>query len=66
MKEVLSLCTFGIGALCFVVFVIVFKPDAISAVPAPVSASKTEASPAHRRSLQVFAVASGGGVWPWQ
>ena len=34
MKEVLSLFTFGIGALCFVVFVTVIKPDAISAVPA--------------------------------
>jgi hypothetical protein len=39
MKEVLSLCTFGILALCFVVFLTVFKPDAISAVPAPMSAS---------------------------
>jgi hypothetical protein len=34
MKEVLSLFTFGIGALCFVVFVTVIKPDAVSAVPA--------------------------------
>ena len=33
MKEVLSVFTFGIGALCFVVFVTVFKPTAISAVP---------------------------------
>ena len=32
MKEVLSVFTFGIGALCFVVFVTVFKPTAVSAV----------------------------------
>ena len=44
MKEVLSLCTFGILALCFVVFLTVFKPDAISAVPAPMSASVPERS----------------------
>jgi hypothetical protein len=35
MKEVLSVFTFGIEALCFVVFVTVFKPNAISAVPGP-------------------------------
>jgi hypothetical protein len=49
MKEVLSLFTFGIGALCFVVFVILFKPHALSAVARsskPVQCS-TEASPAH-------------------
>ena len=33
MKEVLSVFTFGIGALRFVVFVTVLKPNAISAVP---------------------------------
>jgi hypothetical protein len=33
MREVLSVFTFGIGALCFVVFVTVFKPTAVSAVP---------------------------------
>ena len=32
MKEVLSVFTFGIGALCFVVFVTVFKPTAVRAV----------------------------------
>jgi hypothetical protein len=32
MKEVLSVFTFGVGALCFVVFVTVFKPTAASAV----------------------------------
>ena len=34
MKDVLSLTTFAIGALCFVVFVTTVKPDAISGVPA--------------------------------
>jgi hypothetical protein len=34
MKEVPSLFTFAIGALCFVVFVTVFKPGAVGAVPA--------------------------------
>jgi len=32
MKEVLSIFTFGIGALCFVGFVTFFKPTAVSAV----------------------------------
>ena len=68
MKEVQSLCTFGIGASCFVVFVVVFKPDAIRAVPAPSKCEhcKTEASPAHRWDRQIFAATSGGRVWPWQ
>ena len=35
MREDLSLFTFAIGALCFVVFVTVLKPNAISAVPGP-------------------------------
>jgi hypothetical protein len=51
MKEILSVFTFGIGALCFVVFVTVLKPNAISAVPGP---SRTFQSPmlsaTHRRS----------------
>jgi hypothetical protein len=33
MKEVLSLFTLIIGASCFVVFLTVFKPDAIGTVP---------------------------------
>ena len=40
MKQVLSLFTFGIGALFFVAFFTTLKPNAISAVPAP---SKPEA-----------------------
>ena len=57
MKDVLSLATFAIGALCFVVFVTTVKPDAISAVPA---SSKPEycnmqASGAQRCDVHVFA-----------
>jgi hypothetical protein len=56
MKEVLSLFTFGIGALCFVVFVTVFKPDAVSAVPGPSKSDycNTEASPTHPCPPNVF------------
>jgi len=42
MKEVLSVFTFGIGALCFVVFVTVLKPNAISAVPGPRKAPRSQ------------------------
>jgi hypothetical protein len=35
MKHVLSVVTFVIGALGFVVFLTTLKPDALSAVPAP-------------------------------
>jgi hypothetical protein len=61
MKEVLSVFTFGIGALCFVVFVTVFKPTAVSAVDGtskPVYCS-TDVSPAHGYQPHVFATASG-------
>ena len=34
LKDVLSLATFAILALCFMMFVTTVKPDAISAVPA--------------------------------
>ena len=35
MKEVMSLITFGIGALFFVVFFAAFKPDAVIAATGP-------------------------------
>jgi hypothetical protein len=35
MKEVLSLITFGIGALFFAVFFVTFKPDAVVAATGP-------------------------------
>jgi hypothetical protein len=59
MKEVLSAFTFGIGALCFVVFVTVFKPTAVSAVHGtgkPVYCS-TDVSPAHGCRLPAGRVA---------
>ena len=33
MKDVLTIVTFGILALCFAVFLTMFKPDALSSVP---------------------------------
>ena len=35
MKDVLSVVTFIMGALCFAMFLITLKPDALSAVPSP-------------------------------
>jgi hypothetical protein len=62
MKEVLSLFTFGIGALCFVIFLAVFRPDAVGAVPGPTKPNycNTEALPAHTLPPHVFAA----GSWP--
>jgi hypothetical protein len=61
MKEVLSVFTFGIGALCFVVFVTVFKPTAVSAVHGTSRSvyCSTDVSPAHGCRPHVFATASG-------
>jgi hypothetical protein len=49
MKEILSLFTAGIVALCFVVFITVFKPNAVSAVSGPDKPEycKTEAPQMH-------------------
>ena len=67
MKKVLSLFTFGIGALCFVVFLTVFKPDAVSAVAGtskreylaiPVDGGLTASMPHARSRFRVF----GGAV----
>jgi hypothetical protein len=60
MKEVLSVFTFGIGALCFAVFVTVFKPTAVRAVDGtsmPVYCS-TSVSSAHGCRPPVFAAAA--------
>ena len=53
MKEVLSLITFGIGALFFVVFFAAFKPDVVIAVPGPSKPDycNTKASPTPRLRL---------------
>ena len=60
MKEVLSVFTFGIGALCFVVFVTVFKPTAVSAVDGTSKSDycNTEASPTITCRSLIFAAAS--------
>jgi hypothetical protein len=69
MKDVLSLFTFAIGALCFVAFLTVVKPDALSAVPGsskPVHCS-TEASPAHGCRLHFFpAVSAAWKIIGWR
>ena len=35
MKHVLTVVTFVIGALCFAMFLITVRPDALSTVPSP-------------------------------
>jgi hypothetical protein len=62
MKEVLSLFTFGIGALLFVVFFTAFKPDVVVAVPGPSKPGycSTKASPTLACRSQLFAAA----LWP--
>ena len=62
MKEVLSLFTFSIGALLFVVFFAAFKPDVVSAVPGPSEPGycSTKASPVLACRPQLFAAA----LWP--
>ena len=35
MKDVLSVVTFIMGALCFAMFLITLKPEALSAIPSP-------------------------------
>jgi hypothetical protein len=49
MKEVLSLFTFVVGTLCFVMFFAVLKPNAVSAVPgtSKPACCNTQASPVH-------------------
>ena len=42
MKDVLSVVTFVMGALCFVIFIYSVKPDPLSVVPPP-------SKPAHCR-----------------
>jgi hypothetical protein len=68
MKNVLSLITFVPGALCLVVFAIVFKPDEITAVPAPGEPEPcmTSVSPGHRCRPHLFAAASVPLFWQRQ
>ena len=64
MKEVPSFYTFGIGALCFVMFVTVSKTNSANVVSGTSKPEyrKTEASPTHRCPLHVFAAISGTNV----
>jgi hypothetical protein len=62
MKEVLSLITFGIGALFFVVFFAAFRPDVVIAAPGPSKPGycDTKASPSFACQSLIFAAA----MWP--
>jgi hypothetical protein len=62
MKEVLSLFTFGIGALLFVVCFAAFKPDVVIAMPGPSKPGycSTKASPVLACRSQLFAAT----LWP--
>jgi hypothetical protein len=62
MKEVLSLITFGVGALLFVVFFVAFRPDIVVAAPGPSKPGycDTQASPALACRSPIFAAA----MWP--
>jgi hypothetical protein len=64
MKELLSVFTFGIGALCFAVFITVLTPTAISAVSGSSKPKycNSEASPTHRCALRIFAAISATNV----
>ena len=64
MKEVLSLVTFALAALCFVVFVTTVKPEAMSAVPSPSKPEvcQTLGSWTGGCGLHVFAAVSGAVV----
>ena len=62
MREVLSVFTFGIGALCFVVFFTALKPLAFTSATGPANPAycSTKASPTLACQPHVFAAAS----WP--
>jgi hypothetical protein len=57
MQEVLSLITFGIGALFFVVFFAAFKPDVVIAMTGPSKPGycNTKASPTLACGSLIFA-----------
>ena len=64
MKEVVSFFTFGIGALCFVVFLTVFKPLAITAATGLANPAycSTKASPTLACQSLIFAAVSSPHV----
>jgi len=57
MKDVLSVVTFIMGALCFAMFLITLKPDELSAVP-------SSGKPAHcKLALSREPVCRSGPEW---
>ena len=64
MKEVISLITFGIGALFFVVFFAACKPDVVIAATGPSKPSHldTKASPTLASRSLILAAAMWPGV----
>jgi hypothetical protein len=60
MREVLSLFTFGIGALCFVVFFTALEPLAVTAATGPANPAycSTKASPTLACQAHVLAAVS--------
>jgi hypothetical protein len=64
MKEVLSLATFALGVLCFVVFFAALKPLAVTAATGPANPAycSTKASPALACQSHVFAAVSSPHV----
>ena len=59
MKEVLSLATFALGALCFVTFVTTVKPIAISVIQAAPDHCRRDTSGMRGCDLRIFAAVSG-------
>jgi hypothetical protein len=64
MKEVLSVFTFGIGALCFVVFFTALKPLAVTAATGPANPAycSTKSSPTLACQSHVSAAVSSPHV----
>jgi hypothetical protein len=64
MKQVMSLLSFVIAALCCVAFVVVFRPNAVSAVHGTSKPEyyNREASPTHICRPHVFAAGSSPDI----
>jgi hypothetical protein len=65
MKEVLSLATFALGVICFVVFVTTVKPTAISAIQAAPDYCRRDSSSMRGCDLHLFAAVSDAVRQPW-
>jgi hypothetical protein len=64
MKEVLSLATFALGVLCFLVFFTALKPLAVTAATGPANAAycSTKTSPTLACQSRLFAAVSSPRV----